>query len=552
MKNLTAICMSLVFLLSAVSCESKNQSSTRESSYESANIETDSSVKLTNHMTEKELQNVSVGELTVFDYEQKKIPEEGVWLEIWTPEQQKDYWSHYIEDHPFDNYTTEEDIQMIIDSIESADVIKGAFVDGNMVEFNVPPLEYDGGEYIYTPPLISRTDENGTYIIDENGNKMSEEEFQEYQNNHAIITETDENGVIHYFDKNSNEITEEEALKAANIVTVADFDELKEFIHKDVEYLATAEVIDKSEIEDVYQRTIRSWEAIIDQSYNELEFGATESQLNMAPVWEIDHDATKEIADFVKEISIYDEELDTNFIVHVTLPPDFDPEKTYPAFVLTDGVWRFGNHPALRKEIENGNAGDALLVSIGYDYSMNGMDDTNRKKYFCEKDKEFLDFITDNLMPYLGEQYNVDFSNSTLYGHSLGGTFAHYAVFNSDKYENQPFGNYIIGSPAFWSPGFLPYADLSEVKSEYGYFDRNDTLDKRIFICAGADEDPVYEEYYGDNDSTLEGVENLTKRLESYGFTNFECKLYPGSGHYEFIPEMLNEVLAKFCPADKN
>lgn len=552
MKKLTAICMSLVFLLSAVSCESKNQSSTRESSYESANIETDSAVKLTNHMTEKELQNVSVGELTVFDYEQKKIPEEGVWLEIWTPEQQKNYWSHYIEDHPYDNYTTEEDIQMIIDSIESADVIKGAFVDGRMIEFNVPPLEYDGGEMIYTPSLISRTDENGTYVIDENGNKMSEEEFQEYQNNHAIITETDENGIIHYFDKNSNEITEEEALKAANIVIAANFDELKELIHKDVEYLATAETIDKSEIEDVYQRTIRLWEAIIDKSYNELKFGTTESQLNMAPVWEIDHDATKEIADFVKEISIYDEELDTNFIVHVTLPPDFDPEKTYPAFVLTDGVWRFGNHPALRKEMENGNAGDALLVSIGYDYSMNGMDDTNRKKYFCEKDKEFLDFITDNLMPYLGEQYNVDFSNSTLYGHSLGGTFAHYAVFNSDKYENQPFGNYIIGSPAFWSPGFLPYANLSEVKSEYGYFDRNDTLDKRIFICAGADEDPVYEEYYGDNDSTLEGVENLTKRLESYGFTNFECKLYPGSGHYEFIPEMLNEVLAKFCPADKN
>lgn len=74
--------MSLIFLLSAVSCESKTQSSTRESSYESANIETDSAVKLTNHMTEKELQNVSVGELTVFDHEQIKIPEEGVWLEI--------------------------------------------------------------------------------------------------------------------------------------------------------------------------------------------------------------------------------------------------------------------------------------------------------------------------------------------------------------------------------------------------------------------------------------------------------------------------------------
>lgn len=74
--------MSLVFLLSAVSCESKNQSSTREISYESANIETDSAVKLTNHMTEKEIQNVSVGALTVFDYEQIKIPEDGIYFEI--------------------------------------------------------------------------------------------------------------------------------------------------------------------------------------------------------------------------------------------------------------------------------------------------------------------------------------------------------------------------------------------------------------------------------------------------------------------------------------
>lgn len=384
---------------------------------------------------------------------------------------------------------------------------------------SLPSSNYDGGEITYfQSDCIYRTDDSGDHILDKNG----------------------------------NEITQEEADKLVYEVKLNNFDEVKTKIHKDIENMVNFGTIKQNEVEHEYERTIRAWEAIINKSYVELEYGTTEKYLYQDCVWEIEHDATKEIADFVKEISIYDEELDTNFIVHVTLPPDFDPEKTYPAFVLTDGVWRFGNHPALRKEMENGNAGDALLVSIGYDYSMNGMDDTNRKKYFCEKDKEFLDFITDNLMPYLGEQYNVDFSNSTLYGHSLGGTFAHYAVFNSDKYENQPFGNYIIGSPAFWSPGFLPYANLSEVKSEYGYFDRNDTLDKRIFICAGADEDPVYEEYYGDNDSTLEGVENLTKRLESYGFTNFECKLYPGSGHYEFIPEMLNEVLAEFCPADKN
>jgi len=547
MKRLTALCLSLVFLLSAVSCESKNQSSTLDDSSETVNIEENSTVKLTNHMTAKELQNTKAGELTVFDHEQKKIPEDGVWLEIWTPEQQKDYWSHYIEDHPDDNYITEEEIQLIIDQIDSSDIINSAFVDGQMIYSSLPPLDYDGGEITYNKTnFVSVTDDSGTYYLDENGNKITEEE---YRDKNTIIQETDEDGT-HFFDKDGNEITEEEAYQAVGIVKSADFDEIKDDIHKDIEYLALSGTIDESEIEAEYQRTIRVWEAIIDKSYGELEFGMTESQWGNAPVWEIDHDATAEIAEFVSEISIYDEELDTNFIVHITLPPDYDSEKTYPAYVLTDGVWRFGNHPELRKEMENGKADDVLLVSIGYDYSINGMNDENRVKYFSKKNKEFLDFITDNLMPYLGEQYNIDFGKSTLYGHSLGGTFAHYAVFNSDKYENQPFGNYIIGSPAFWSPGFLPYSNASEYKTEYGYFDRNDTLEKRIFICAGEDEDPVYEEYYGDNDSTLEGVENLMKRLSDYGFTNFECKIYPHSGHYQFIPEMLKEVLAKFYPVN--
>jgi hypothetical protein len=40
------------------------------------------------------------------------------------------------------------------------------------------------------------------------------------------------------------------------------------------------------------------------------------------------------------------------------------------------------------------------------------------------------------------------------------------------------------------------------------------------------------------------------ERLEAYGVTDAESKLYPGSGHYQFIPEMLVETLIKFYPAE--
>lgn len=261
--------------------------------------------------------------------------------------------------------------------------------------------------------------------------------------------------------------------------------------------------------------------------------------------WEFNREATEKIKDSVREISIYDEELDSTFIVHVTVPPDYKEGKTYPAFVMTDGVWRFGNHPALWNMMQDGKVEDVLLVSIGYDFSIDGTSEV-RAWFLCEKKEALLDFITDNLMPYLNETYSIDFSRSAIYGHSSGGTFTHYAVCHSDLYENQPFQYYIIGSPAFWSPYFLPFQDEpGEYKKEYGYFDRNKALNKELYICAGKYEDPDYEDYYGENDTTLEGVEHLVERLDSYGYRKYVYELYD-SHHYQYIPKMFEKFFLQY------
>ena len=94
-----------------------------------------------------------------------------------------------------------------------------------------------------------------------------------------------------------------------------------------------------------------------------------------------------------------------------------------------------------------------------------------------------------------------------------GGVFTHYAAFNFDLYENRPFANYIIGSPTFWTPYFTAVPGYEKYSDEYGYFERNKTYDKNLFITAGDKEDEDYSEYYGDNDSTLEGVGHLKERL---------------------------------------
>ena len=55
-------------------------------------------------------------------------------------------------------------------------------------------------------------------------------------------------------------------------------------------------------------------------------------------------------------------------------------------------------------------------------------------------------------------------------------------------------------------------------------------------------EDEDYEEYYGDNDSTTEGVEHLESRLKEHGVTTYKVKLYQ-SHHYQYVPELLMEYL---------
>ena len=266
--------------------------------------------------------------------------------------------------------------------------------------------------------------------------------------------------------------------------------------------------------------------------------------------WEFDREAVEEIKDSVDEISIFDDELSKDFTVHVILPPDYDKDKTYPVFFLTDGIWRFGNCPELRKCMENGEAAPVILVSLYYSYYITDPDQGQRYEDLVINRSELLDFITDNLMPYLCENYNIDCANSTLYGHSDGGVFTHNALFNSDKYENQPFGNYIIGSPAFWGLNhYNEYEGISNdiYMNDYGYFDRNDTLNKTVFLCAGSQEDPDYADNYRDGDySTLEGVAKLQERLEAHN-ADMTYKLYE-SHHYQYIPEMLIEYLKKTYP----
>ncbi|MDO5558999.1 MAG: alpha/beta hydrolase-fold protein [Oscillospiraceae bacterium] len=505
-KRAAALLLSMTVLISLSACaQNEKEPSPPESNANSSSVIGQQSEKLVNYMSQKEKSSVSVGRFSLLDEDESDTSDspsdkQVVQIDVWDGNdylewiRQSDVKSQFKEEQ-YNNYTMSYKA-MINDDIKS---IRTVVIDGRRYSGFMPPYNYDGGQMSYSVMQTASSAADS-----ENNDRPEECKFNNFEEFKPWYRE--------YINKDVSDglMTQEEADQEYNDMLV------------------------------IFDSVINKTYEVTDIHIDSIDYSATTDAKNN---WEFNASEVSEIIDSVKEISVYDEELDTTFIVHVTLPPDFNKSETYPVFVMTDGVWRFGDHPALRKMMKNKETQDVLLVSIGYDFSIDGTDNGIRGEYFCDKKEQFLNFITDNLMPYLGDEYKIDYEHSTLYGHSLGGVFTHYAAFNSDQYANQPFHNYIIGSPAFWSPYFN---NNGEYKSEYGYFDRNDRLEKSIYVSGGENEDADYAQYYGENDSTLEGVSNLMERMKTYGISSVECKIYEGSNHYEYIPEMFRTFFLEY------
>ena len=285
-------------------------------------------------------------------------------------------------------------------------------------------------------------------------------------------------------------------------------------------------------------------------------FSLSKNGRNFYPLPDSTELKVKKFTDDIREIKIYDEQLDTDFLVHIILPPDYDENKEYPVFLMTDPAYWFKLIPELRQLISDGEAAPLIFVTLGYDYDRNGGGDEERLDKFIIRQNKFLDFITDDLMRTVALNYKIDESRSVFFGHSCGGTFSHYALCNSDKYEYQPFARYIMGSMAFWNyyhsfdeklydPSVItdPYA----YTREFDYFDRNEDMDKNVFICAGGRENPSFEDNYNGNKNMTEEATALYERLISHG-TDAELKIYEDCYHNNYVEDMLKDYLKQNFP----
>ncbi|PKF86141.1 enterobactin esterase [Bacillus sp. BA3] len=143
--------------------------------------------------------------------------------------------------------------------------------------------------------------------------------------------------------------------------------------------------------------------------------------------------------------------------------------------------------------------------------------------------ENFLKFIEDDLKPEIGKRYKVDYNSQTLFGHSLGGLFALYVLFENPY----AFQTYIAGSPSLhWNKKWFR-------EEEDRFLSRLNQGNGDISLLLGVGElESTHKS--GMNENALE----LSKRLSIIDSgVNVQFKEFEGEGHLSVLPPLINRAL---------
>ncbi|NER16557.1 alpha/beta hydrolase-fold protein [Spongiivirga citrea] len=194
---------------------------------------------------------------------------------------------------------------------------------------------------------------------------------------------------------------------------------------------------------------------------------------------------------------IKDSNTEKNYELYIELPADYaeNTDKTYPVLYYTDAMWHLEILAASQEFILE----DVILVGISWqkniaedlkeqygahasrftDYSFWKKSNPNHPLLKFGEAKNHLEFIRNDVIQYVDNNYRTDTNSRSYFGYSLSGAFGAYIVLT----QPDTFNNYILGSPL--SKGIMPY--LTEINTKVGAFksNKNNTLNANVFIAYG-------------------------------------------------------------------
>lgn len=216
--------------------------------------------------------------------------------------------------------------------------------------------------------------------------------------------------------------------------------------------------------------------------------------------------------------------------IFVSFPSEGEPpEDGYPVLYVLDGNAYFASFAQARWVQEFLPVGKSIVVGVGYptdeawdvrrlnDYTAPLLDPPPRQfrelaKYKSGARKQFLDFMTGKLRTEISRRYHTDPDRHSLFGHSLGGLFALYALYERPG----AFHSIVAASPSMeWNEqGILDDERAFTARLTSGKIDKT----SRLLVVVGdqdTDDDPEPARALVDRLDRLSGY-GLRVRLHRY------------------------------------
>lgn len=242
-----------------------------------------------------------------------------------------------------------------------------------------------------------------------------------------------------------------------------------------------------------------------------------DNQWRIARVLSYDHGAAQVSGNDNKpsEVSgIYSGVLKERRSYKVILPPAYEPDgqKKYDVVYVLDGD---GNAELLAQmqkyELEEKFMQANIIVSVHNvdrtrDFTPTNVGGSETSGHA----REFLSFLKDELIPYINKTYKSSGSN-TIYGHSLGGLFAMYALIQ----QPSVFDAYIAVDPSFWwDDNYMTKQVAEKIAS---------IQSPKTLLMSGR----------GGRETTMMGITSIDSVLKSRAPATLQWKLieYPGETH---------------------
>lgn len=241
------------------------------------------------------------------------------------------------------------------------------------------------------------------------------------------------------------------------------------------------------------------------------------------------------IVPFSRRFKARSHEVGADFIIDVALPAPYLPgAEPWPILFVTDGNMAFPTAAATAGilPIEPGGPRPICVVGIGYELAGQGEAGEHlavrNRDLTPVRDEDwemrmraapqpfrfgdelqtgggdrFLDFIVEELTPWLAASFPVDADDRALAGSSFGATLALHALFTRPG----AFARYLAISPSLW------WAKRHLIELEESYAKTHADLDAQLYLCVGEAEEAQAPEV-----KMVSELEAFARRLEGRAY----------------------------------